>query len=95
MSVKEFEERTLKAKEMLERICKQIGETDLKEGTKAVVVVRHKGIADILEKFSRKVERDVLKRCSKRISGGEKVIAVDTSVFLDEFDRVKEKIGRS
>jgi hypothetical protein len=26
-----------------------------------VVVVRHKGIADILEKFSRKVERDVLK----------------------------------
>ncbi|MCK4735589.1 MAG: antitoxin family protein [Methanophagales archaeon] len=42
-------------------VFKPIGDTDLKEGTKAVVVVRHKGIADILEKFSRKVERDVLK----------------------------------
>ena len=40
---------------------KPLREIDLKDGTKAVVVLRHKGIADILEKFSRKVDRDVLK----------------------------------
>lgn len=33
----------------------------LKDGTKAVVVVRPKRIADVLEKFSRKVDIDVLK----------------------------------
>ena len=32
-----------------------------KDGTKAVVVVRPKGMADVLEKFSRKVDKDVLK----------------------------------
>lgn len=46
-------------------VFKPLRETDLEDGTKAVVVVvvvvRHKGIADILEKFSRKVGRDVLK----------------------------------
>jgi predicted DNA-binding antitoxin AbrB/MazE fold protein len=42
-------------------IFKPLGDIDLKDGTKAVVVLRPKGIADILEKFSRKVDRDVLK----------------------------------
>ena len=42
-------------------VFKPLRKTDLKDGTKAVVVLRHKGIADILEKFSRKVDRDVLK----------------------------------
>jgi len=42
-------------------VFKPLREIDLKDGTKAVVVLRHKGIADILEKFSRKVDRDVLK----------------------------------
>ncbi|NOR78686.1 MAG: DUF104 domain-containing protein [Methanophagales archaeon] len=42
-------------------VFKPLRETDLKDGTKAVVVVRHEGIADILEKYSRSVERDVLK----------------------------------
>ncbi|NQE52015.1 hypothetical protein C5S29_00380 [ANME-1 cluster archaeon GoMg3.2] len=42
-------------------VFKPLRETDLKEGTKAVVVVRREGIADILEKYSRRVERDVLK----------------------------------
>lgn len=42
-------------------VFKPLKETDLKEGTKAVVVVRREGIADILEKFSRKVGSDVLK----------------------------------
>jgi predicted DNA-binding antitoxin AbrB/MazE fold protein len=42
-------------------IFRPLGDIDLKDGTKAVVVVRPKGIADVLEKFSRKVEKDVLK----------------------------------
>ena len=42
-------------------VFKPLRETDLEDGTKAVVVVRQEGIADILEKFSRKVGRDVLK----------------------------------
>jgi predicted DNA-binding antitoxin AbrB/MazE fold protein len=42
-------------------VFKPLRETDLKDGTKAVVVVRREGIADILEKYSRRVERDVLK----------------------------------
>lgn len=42
-------------------VFKPLRETDLKEGTKAVVVVRREGIADILEKYSRREERDVLK----------------------------------
>lgn len=42
-------------------VFKPLREPDLKDGTKAVVVVKPKGIADILEKFSRKVDRDVLK----------------------------------
>ena len=37
------------------------GGGNLEEGSKAIVVVKPKGIADILEKFSRKVDRDVLK----------------------------------
>ena len=40
---------------------KPLREIDLKDGTNAVVVLRHKGIADILEKCSRKVDRDLLK----------------------------------
>jgi predicted DNA-binding antitoxin AbrB/MazE fold protein len=40
---------------------KPLEDIDLKDGTKAVVVVRPKGIADVLEKFSRKVDKDVLK----------------------------------
>jgi|LGVE01.1.fsa_nt_gb predicted DNA-binding antitoxin AbrB/MazE fold protein len=42
-------------------VFKPLRETDLKDGTKAVVVVRREGIADILERYSRRVERDVLK----------------------------------
>jgi predicted DNA-binding antitoxin AbrB/MazE fold protein len=42
-------------------IFKPLEDIDLKDGTKAVVVVRPKGIADVLEKFSRKVDNDVLK----------------------------------
>ena len=42
-------------------VFKPLGEPNLKEGTKAVVVVKDEGIADILEKFSRKVSRDILK----------------------------------
>jgi len=42
-------------------IFRPLEDIDLKDGTKAVVVVRPKGIADVLEKFSRKVDIDVLK----------------------------------
>jgi predicted DNA-binding antitoxin AbrB/MazE fold protein len=42
-------------------IFKPLEDIDLQDGTKAVVIVRPKGIADVLEKFSRKVDRDVLK----------------------------------
>jgi len=42
-------------------VFKPLRKTDLEEGIKAVVVVRREGIADILEKYSRRVERDVLK----------------------------------
>jgi predicted DNA-binding antitoxin AbrB/MazE fold protein len=42
-------------------IFRPLEDIDLKDGTKAVVVVRPKGIADVLEKFSRKVDKDVLK----------------------------------
>jgi len=42
-------------------IFRPLEDIDLKDGTKAVVVVRPKGIADVLEKFSRKVDTDVLK----------------------------------
>ena len=42
-------------------IFKPLGDVYLKDGTKAVVVMRPKGIADVLEKFSRKVDKDVLK----------------------------------
>lgn len=42
-------------------IFKPLGDIDLKDGTKAVVVVRPKGLADLLERFSRKVDKDVLK----------------------------------
>lgn len=42
-------------------IFRPVGDIDLKDGTKAVVVVRPKGIADVLEKFSRNVDKDVLK----------------------------------
>lgn len=42
-------------------VFKPVGKADLKEGTKGVVLLRSEGIADILEKYSRKVERDVLK----------------------------------
>jgi predicted DNA-binding antitoxin AbrB/MazE fold protein len=42
-------------------VFKPVRKADLKEGTKGVVLVRREGIADILEKYSRKVERDVLK----------------------------------
>ncbi len=42
-------------------IFKPLGDIDLKDGTEAVVVVRPKGIADVLEKSSRKVDKDVLK----------------------------------
>ena len=42
-------------------IFKPLGDIELKDGTKAVVVVRPKGIADVLEKFSRKMDKDILK----------------------------------
>ena len=42
-------------------IFKPLGDVYLKDGTEAVVVVRPKEIADVLEKFSRKVDKDVLK----------------------------------
>jgi predicted DNA-binding antitoxin AbrB/MazE fold protein len=42
-------------------IFKPLKEVNLKDGTEAVVVVKTKGLADILEKFSRKVDKDVLK----------------------------------
>ena len=42
-------------------VFKPLKKTDFKEGTRAIVVVRQEGIADILGKFSRKVDRDVLK----------------------------------
>ncbi len=42
-------------------IFRPLEDIDLKDGTKAVVVLRPKGIADVLEKFSRKVDTDVLK----------------------------------
>ena len=42
-------------------IFKPRGDVYLKDGTEAVVVMRPKGIADVLEKFSRKVDKDVLK----------------------------------
>ena len=42
-------------------IFKPLGDIDLKDDTEAVVVVRPKEIADVLEKFSRKVDKDVLK----------------------------------
>ena len=41
-------------------VFRPLEDIDLKDGTKAVVVVRAKGIADVLEKFSRKVDKDVL-----------------------------------
>jgi predicted DNA-binding antitoxin AbrB/MazE fold protein len=41
-------------------VFKPIRKADLKEGIKGVVLLRSEGIADILEKYSRKVERDVL-----------------------------------
>jgi predicted DNA-binding antitoxin AbrB/MazE fold protein len=43
-------------------IFKPLGDIDLQDGTKAVVIVRPKGIADVLEKFSRKMYKDVLKK---------------------------------
>jgi predicted DNA-binding antitoxin AbrB/MazE fold protein len=42
-------------------VFKPLKVVSLKEGSKAIVVVKTKGIADILEKFSRKVDKDVLK----------------------------------
>jgi len=42
-------------------VLKPLKVVSLKEGSKAIVVVKTKGIADILEKFSRKVDKDVLK----------------------------------
>ena len=42
-------------------IFKPLEDIELKDGTKAVVVVRPKGIADVLEKFSRKMDKDILK----------------------------------
>jgi len=42
-------------------VFKPLKGVSLKEGSKAIVVVKTKGIADILEKFSRKVDKDVLK----------------------------------
>jgi len=41
-------------------VFKPVGKADLKEGTKGVVLVRGEGIADILEKYRMKVDRDVL-----------------------------------
>jgi predicted DNA-binding antitoxin AbrB/MazE fold protein len=42
-------------------VFKPLKGVNLKDGSKAIVVVKTKGIADILEKFSRKVDKDVLK----------------------------------
>lgn len=42
-------------------VFKPLKEVDLKDGAKALVVVKPKGIADVLEKFSREVDKDVLK----------------------------------
>ncbi|MCK4731193.1 MAG: DUF104 domain-containing protein, partial [Methanophagales archaeon] len=42
-------------------VFKPLKGVNLEEGSKAIVVVKPKGIADILEKFSRKVDKDVLK----------------------------------
>ena len=42
-------------------VFKPLKVVSLKEGSKAIVVVKTKGIADILEKFSRKVDKEVLK----------------------------------
>ena len=42
-------------------VLKPLKVVSLKEGSKAIVVVKTKGIADILEKFSRKVDKEVLK----------------------------------
>ncbi|MCK4734789.1 MAG: antitoxin family protein [Euryarchaeota archaeon] len=42
-------------------VFKPLKGVNLKDGAKAIVVVKTKGIADILEKFSRKVDKDVLK----------------------------------
>ena len=45
----------------LKELVFEFNKMNVKYGTKAVVVVRPKGIADVLEKFSRKVDKDVLK----------------------------------
>ncbi len=42
-------------------VFKPLKGVNLEEGSKAIVVVKPKGIADVLEKFSRKEDRDVLK----------------------------------
>ena len=42
-------------------IFKPLKVVNLEDGSKAIVVVKPKGIADILEKFSRKVDKDALK----------------------------------
>ena len=42
-------------------VFKPLKGVNLEEGSKAIVVVKTKGIADILEKFSRKVDKEVLK----------------------------------
>jgi len=42
-------------------VFKPLKEVDLKDGAKALVVLKPKGIADVLEKFSREVDKDVLK----------------------------------
>jgi len=42
-------------------VFKPLKGVNLKEGSKAVVIVKSKVIADILEKYSIKVDKDVLK----------------------------------
>ena len=42
-------------------VFKPLKGVNLEEGSKSIVVVKTKGIADIIEKFSIKVDRDVLK----------------------------------
>ncbi len=42
-------------------VFKPLKEVKLKEGAKAVVLVRGEGIADVLEKHRMKVDQDVLK----------------------------------
>ena len=42
-------------------VFKPLKGVNLEDGSKAIVVVKTKGIADMLEKFRRKVDRDVLK----------------------------------